>query len=95
VAADYDSDGKADVAVFNAPAHTWRLEQSGPGTETTITWGNPSDVAVPGDYDGDGRFDVAVFRPSTSVWYIRLSSTGELLTGTWGDPTDIPVLRRP
>src|SRR5262249_26606223 len=62
------------------------------GITTTLSWGNSTDLPVPGDYDGDGKADPAVFRPSTGVWYGLESSTSYATqwSMTWGARIDVP-----
>jgi subtilisin family serine protease len=77
VAADYDGDGKKDIAVWNDG--TWRiLYSSRYGTrvkpDETVSYGQRDDWAVPADYDGDGIAELAVWRPSEGMWYIRTST---------------------
>jgi hypothetical protein len=93
VPADYDGDGRADLALYAPATGTWALSLSSTRSEIQLALGIPGDIAVPGDYDGDGAADVAVFRPSTGAWIARLSSTGyaTIQTYTLGVSGDIPV----
>jgi hypothetical protein len=93
VPANYDGDGKIDVAVWRPSTGNWFvLSSAAPGTYRMITWGNSTDKPVAGDYDGDGKMDIAVWRPSTGVWYMLPSSNaGSYISATWGQSTDIPV----
>ena len=87
VAADYDGDGKYDVAIFSAG--TWTVLQSLNGTTRTVQFGLASDIPVPGDYTGDGRDDFAVFR--TGTWFILDSANDQRITVQFGLAGDIPV----
>jgi hypothetical protein len=87
--ADFDGDGRTDVAVFRPSTAIWHLARSTAGY-TAVQFGTSTDIPVVGDYEGDGKADVAVFRPSTGDWHIALSSDG-VVSGPFGMSGDIPV----
>ena len=91
VAATYDSDARADAAVFRPSTGIWYEQQTTTDGTAFEQWGVAGDVHVPGDFDGDGRADVAVWRPSTGMWYVRNSSTLSTSFYQWGLNGDIPV----
>jgi hypothetical protein len=66
----------------------WYIFRSSDNGVGIVTWGNATDVPVPGDYDGDGKDDQAVFRNGT--WFVFQSTAGPL-TASFGVTGDIPV----
>jgi hypothetical protein len=84
-AADYNGDGKDDIATWSPTTGNWSMLVTGEGRRT-VQWGLPGDVPAPADFDGDGTTELAVFRPTTGVWYIK--GIGEVQLGV---PGDVPV----
>ncbi len=86
--ADFDGDGKTDLAVFRPATGTWFLRAL--GGDRFVAFGTNGDIPVPADYDGDGKTDVATYRPSTGTWFISRSSGGDQAR-PFGVSTDLPV----
>lgn len=88
VAADYDGDRKADIAIWRPDTGQWFILSSArgydPASAIIVNWGKLGDVPVQQDYDGDGRDDVAIFRPTGNAWYILRSSTDSWEVHTFG-----------
>ncbi len=100
VPADYDGDGKTDLAVCDlqdyvpAPSN-FIILQSSSDSRVVRQWGTNVDRKVPADYDGDGKADLAVYRYLTfpgstevGIWFILQSSNGAMRVERFGLPTD-------
>jgi FG-GAP repeat len=86
VVADYDGDGKADIAVYSTVG-TWSMTRSADGANVAVAWGGPGWLPVPADYDGDGKADIAVYNLN-GEWSILRSSDGGNTRVVWGAAAD-------
>ena len=88
VAGDFDGDGYADVAVYEANG-TWHLARTSAGY-AGLQLGGATDIPVARDYDGDGATDMAIFQPHNATWHVSGTQVGYFGL-VWGQPGDIPA----
>ncbi|HEX8737701.1 MAG TPA: VCBS repeat-containing protein, partial [Pyrinomonadaceae bacterium] len=92
--ADFDGDGKTDVAVWREGAQSYfYVLNSSNNTFQAAQWGTTNDNPnVSQDFDGDAKADFAVTRKENGklVWYILNSTTG-FRAVQFGNQNDRPI----
>ena len=86
----YDTDNRADLAMWNPATGVWSIRNSATGAVETQQWGTNGDRLVAADYDNDNRDDLAIYR-GAGQWWIRNSSNGATQVITFGTASDVPV----
>jgi|GEM_PF-6642847 len=77
-AADFDGDGKADPAIYQASTGSWIVLLSTSNYAVAVIeqefLGSTGYTGMAADFDGDAKADPAVAMPSAGNWKVRLSS---------------------
>jgi hypothetical protein len=87
--ADFDSDGKTDLAIFRKSDRTFWINRSSRGN-LVVQIGGDGSIPVVADYDGDRTTDIAIWNPYDATWLWVSSRTGVMQAFELGRYGDIP-----
>ena len=80
-AADFNGDGKDDIAIFREATGLWAVRGV-----TRVYFGQKLDIPIPGDYGGGSADEIAIFRPDSGLWAVR-----GVTRAYFGSDGDIPL----
>ena len=80
--ADYNADGRADLAVFNPKTRIWNIKD-----QFKRKFGRKDSIPTPGDYNGDGKTDLSYYCRAKRIWKVRKSVSVK----NFGGINSIPV----